>query len=396
MRSRIVVAVLALLAGAAWPAVAGAAPVDDVAAALRSDPLYVDVAAERALSESEAGEVRDAIRRAGTPIYVAVLPASAVDAAGGDAGELAGQLAAALQRDGTVAVLAGDSLRAGSSELPSGRAGELVIEALDAGGGDTSAVLVDFVELVGDEVASGSGEGGAGGESAGDDGGGNAWVLPAVLVGGAGVGGALLLRSSRRRRAERERAEAADRELLRAELSVLADDVVRLEPVVQLHPDAQSDFDAAVNRYRAAQAAIDHADEPIDLVRVRRVVDEARYSMDRARAVVDGREPPPPAHLRRMGDHGEPAVTIDDDRQPAYVGYPGGYGAGWYGGMGGGGLFSGLLLGSLLAGGFGGWGHGHTTIINEGDGGDAGCWDGGVFGGVDFGGGDFGGGDFGG
>jgi hypothetical protein len=397
MRSRIVVAVLALLAGAAWPAVAGAAPVDDVAAALRSDPLYVDVAAERALSESEAGEVRDAIRRAGTPIYVAVLPASAVDAAGGDAGELAGQLAAALQRDGTVAVLAGDSLRAGSSELPSGRAGELVIEALDAGGGDTSAVLVDFVELVGDEVASGSGEGGAGGESAGDDGGGNAWVLPAVLVGGAGNGGAQLLRSSRRRRAERERAEAADRELLRAELSVLADDVVRLEPVVQLHPDAQSDFDAAVNRYRAAQAAIDHADEPIDLVRVRRVVDEARYSMDRARAVVDGREPPPPpAHLRRMGDHGEPAVTIDDDRQPAYVGYPGGYGAGWYGGMGGGGLFSGLLLGSLLAGGFGGWGHGHTTIINEGDGGDAGGWDGGDFGGGDFGGGDFGGGDFGG
>jgi hypothetical protein len=172
---------------------------------------------------------------------------------------------------------------------------------------------------------------------------------------------------------------------------------VRLEPVVQLHPEAQSDFDAAVNRYRAAQAAIDHADEPIDLVRVRRVVDEARYSMDRARAVVDGREPPPPpAHLRRMGDHGEPAVTIDDDRQPAYVGYPGGYGAGWYGGMGGGGLFSGLLLGSLLAGGFGGWGHGHTTIINEGDGGDAGGWDGGDFGGGDFGGGDFGGGDFGG
>ena len=398
MRSRLVVAVLALFAGAAWPTVAGAAPVDDVAAALRSDPVYVDAAAERALSESEAAEVRDAIRLAGTPIYVAVLPASAVDAAGGDAGELASQLASALQRDGTIAVLAGDSLRAGSSELSAGRAGELAIEALDSGGSDTAAVLVDLVELVGDEAASGPSEGGAGGASAGDDGGGgNAWVLPAVLVGGACVGGALLLRSSRRRRAERERAEAADRELLRAELSVLADDVVRLEPVVQLHPDAQSDFDAAVSRYRAAQAAIDHADELIDLVRVRRVVDEARYSMDRARAVVDGREPPlPPAHLRQIGEHGEPALTIDDDRQPAYVGYPGGYGAGWYGGMGGSGLFTGLLLGSVLAGGFGGWGHGHTTVINEGSGGDAGGWGDGHFGGGDFGGGDFGGGDFGG
>ena len=396
MRRGLAVAVLALVAGAAWPAVVGAATLDDVAAALRSDPVYVDAAAERALSESEAEEVRDAIRGAGTPVYVAVVPASAVDSAGGDAGELTSQLASVLQRDGTIAVLAGDRLRAGSSELPPGRAGELVAEALEAGGNDTSAVLVEFVELVGDEAASGSSEGAAGGDS-GDAGGGNSWLLPALLVGGAGVGGTLLVRSSRRRKADQERAEAADRELLRAELSVLADDVVRLESVVRLHPDAQSDFDAAVNRYRAAQAAIDHADEPIDLVRVRRVVDEARYSMDRARAVIDGREPPlPPDHLQRIGEHGEPAVTVDDDRQPAYVGYPGGYGAGWYGGMGGGGLFSGLLLGSLLAGGFGGWGHGHTTIINEGGGSDAGDWGGGDFGGGDFGGGDFGGGDFGG
>ena len=119
---------------------------------------------------------------------------------------------------------------------------------------------------------------------------------------------------------------------------------------------------------------------------------EARYSMDRARAIIDGREPPaPPEELRQPGRHGEPAVTIDEQRQPAYVGYPGGYSGGWFGGMGGGGLFSGLLLGSLL-GGFGGWGHGGTTIINEAgeDGG------GGDFGGGDFGGGDFGGGDFGG
>ena len=52
----------------------------------------------------------------------------------------------------------------------------------------------------------------------------------------------------RRRRAdeaERVRAEEADRQLLRAEVSVLADDVVRLEPEIQLHPDACNDFDAA-------------------------------------------------------------------------------------------------------------------------------------------------------
>jgi hypothetical protein len=398
MRRLLIFGSLAVVALA--PASALAAGVDDVADALRADPVYVDADAERALSESEVGEVREAIRGAGTPVYIAVVPAAATDAAGGDAGELLSQLAESLGRDGTIGLVAGDAFRAGSSELPAGRAGELATEALRSGGDDTAAVLADFAGLVGAEVADGSSGGGSPGS--GEDGG-TGWLLPALLVGGAGVGGVLLWRSSQKRKAavaERQRAEAADRDLLRAELSVLADDVVRLEPELQLHPDAQSDFDAAVNRYRAAQAALDAADEPIDLVRVRRVVDEARYSMDRARAIIDGREPPlPPDHLRRMGEHGEPAVTVDDDRQPAYVGYPGGYRDGWYGGLGGGGLFNGLLLGSLLAGGFGGWGYGHTTIINEGGGGDGGDWGGGDFGGGDFGdfgGGDFGGGDFGG
>ena len=53
--------------------------------------------------------------------------------------------------------------------------------------------------------------------------------------------------------------------------------------------------DAAANRFKAASAALDYADEPIDLERVQRVIDEARYSMDRARAVVAGRPPPRPA-----------------------------------------------------------------------------------------------------
>ena len=69
---------------------------------------------------------------------------------------------------------------------------------------------------------------------------------------------------------------------------------------------------------------------------------------------------------------------------------------GWFGG---GGLFNGLLLGAML-GGFGGWGWGGTTVINEGDtyvdGDGGGDFGGGDFGGGDFGGGDFGGGDFGG
>lgn len=398
------VAVLAMLVGAAP---AGAIVLDDVAEDLRNDPVYVAQDAERRIDQAAIDELKAAIGRAGTPIYIAVLPDSARDSAGGDAGEVARQLAERVDRPGTFGILVGESLRAGSNRFEG--ASRLAAQAVEDGGDDTAAVLNDFVRLVGESAASG-GDGGGGGAGGDDDGGVN-WVLPVVLVLGAGALGFFMWQRSKRRRAEAEeqaRQEAADRQLLAAELSVLADDVVRLEPEVLLHPDAQGDFDSAVNRYRAAQAALDAADEPIDLIRVERVVLEARYSMDRTRAIVDGRPPPdPPAELRQPGRHGEPAVTLDEDRQPAYVGYPGGFQGGWFGGAGGG-LFSGMLLGSMLGWGFGGWGYGGGYGGggggNEGGGGDGGGdggggdWGGGDFGGGggDFGGGDFGGGDFGG
>jgi hypothetical protein len=389
--------VMVVMVGLAAGTASASVDLSEVAGALRGDPVYVDTDAERALSEGEIDDLRSVIRSANTPIYIAVLPASAADLAGGDAAEVASRLADAVGRPGTYGVVVGDRFRAGSTELPAGEAAELAQAALDANGDDTAAVLDDFVDRVGDAAGSSGGSGGSG--EGGDDDSGSSWVLPAVIAAGAGGAGLLVWRRSRRRRAEaaeRARAEAADRQVLKAELSVLADDVVRLEPEVELHPEARSDFDAAVSRYRAAQAAVDYADQPVDLVRVARVVAEARYSMDRARAIIEGREPPaPPDELQRLGQHGEPAVTLDEDRQPAYVGYPGGFQSGWFGGTGGG-LFSGLLLGSLLAGGFGGWGYGGTTIINEGDDGGGGDFGGGDFGGGDFGGGDFGGGDFGG
>ncbi len=389
---RIALVVIAL--SVVWSARATAAPVDldDVAAALRSDPIHVDPGAERALGAEEVDDLRAAVRDAGTPIYVAVLPDRAADAAGGDPSEVARQLAERVGQPGTYAVVVGDSFRAGSSELPAGDAAELARAALEQEGDDTAAVLRRFVDAVGTaaedrgDVTGGAGDGGRGGEGAG-------WFVPVVAVLAVG-GGALALGRARRRRreavAEQARADAADRQMLRAELSVLADDVLRLEEQVRLHPAARGDFDAAVSRFRAANAALDYADEAVDLVRVSRVVDEARYLMDRARAIVDGHDPPPPPDtLRRPGRHGEPAVDLDDDRRPVYVGYPGAFGGGWFGGAGS--LFGGLLLGSALFGPFGWGGWGHTTIINQGG-------DGGGFGGGDFGGdvGDFGGGDFGG
>src|SRR5690606_33982944 len=111
---------------------------------------------------------------------------------------------------------------------------------------------------------------------------------------------------------EARREAEAHRRILRAELSVLADDVLRLETAVKVHPEAQADYDAALGRFPVAQAALDAADVRIDLVRVERVISEGRYAMDRARARVEGREPPPPPdELRRRGPHDEPALELD-------------------------------------------------------------------------------------
>lgn len=360
---------------------------DDVGAAVRNDPVYVDPQAERSITSAEADQLRAAIRDAGTPVFVAVLSESAA----GSAEDALNDLLASTQLAGTYAVVQGDAFRANSTVVDgaAGLASSAFQANRDAG---TFAVLDAFVTDV-SGVASGGAAPSRGGDrspSGGDDGAGS--LLPLALLGGGGV--ALWAFSRRRRGQGNEAAQAefdADVQLVRAELSVLADDVMRLEPEVVTRPEARADYEAATIRFRAASAALDYADEPVDLVRVERVVREAEYAMSRARALIEGREPPPPpSELQHQGRHDEPALTMDQQGQPTYVGTGTFYGGGgWFGG--GGGLFSGLLLGSML-GGFGGmWGGGHGGIGGDGDGGG---WGGGLGGGDWGGGGDIGGGDW--
>ena len=180
--------------------------------------------------------------------------------------------------------------------------------------------------------------------------------------------------------------------MLRAELSVLADDVLRFEPRVALKPEARDDFESALHRYRVAQAALDDTEAPVDLVRVQRVVDEASWSMSRAKAILDGRTPPPPPPpLQHQGRHGEPAVAVDRANQPRYVGSPATFQTGWF--TFGPGLFGGLLLGSMLGGSDWFGDDGGDGNFGDTGGGDSGN-DFGESGFGDFGGGDSGGGDF--
>ena len=409
MRRMLLALVPALLVALAGPAQAQTTVLDRAAAELRRSSVYVDPAAERAISASEADRLKERIRSGRSPIFVAVLPAAAIGEAGGEA-RLPEVMATRVGLQGTYAVVAGNSFRAGSDVLPRGRAGELATSSFqaqrDAG---TDAVLSTFVDRVNEAARSGAApsggsdarDSGGGDSGAGDSGGGmggGGAVLALLAIGGGGL--FLWSRSRRQKQRQEDRREMeADRQLLQAELSVLGSDVLQLEPQVVLHPEAREDYDAGVTRYRSAQAAMDYADDQVDLVRVERVIDEGRYAMDRARARIEGREPPaPPEKLTRPGRHDEPALELDERGMPVYAGYGGGWygGGGWFGGGGGGGLLTGLMLGGMLGGGWGGWGgHGHGH-----DGGDQGADEGGGWigdaGGGDWGGGDFGGGDFGG
>ena len=201
------------------------------------------------------------------------------------------------------------------------------------------AVVLPVVVAPGCVVATSSSNG---------DGGAFFLLLPAIVL--LGVVIAKARRPSRWRR-QRRGADAGasrpSRAMLRAEVSVLADDVVRLEPRVALCEAARDDFDAATQRYRVAEVALNDAGDDLDLVRLQRLVDEATWSMSRARALLDGRRPPEPSStLQRQGVRGEPPIQLDEYERPRYVGSPSEFRAGWFGV--GGGLFSGLLLGTTL------------------------------------------------
>jgi hypothetical protein len=383
------VVALGLLVGAAGQ---NADPIEAAVQGLRRDPVFIDPAAERAISTTEAERLREQIRSAGTPVFVAVLPTTA-----GDAQDVVRQLLQQTDLAGTYAAVVGDSFRVTSTQLV--RADELASAAFQAESSHgTAAVLSRFVDDVAATAVSDrlqpddGGRGTAADEGIGDDDTGASPLVPLALIAAGGAGLLVWSRRGRRRRDTERRAEVrADAEITRAELSVLADDVLRLEPEVVLHPEARDDYEAAVERYRVASAALDHADDPIDLVRVDRVVEEARYAMARAKALIDGREPPrPPEQLRRPGRHDEPPVVVDDRGAPVYAGGQPFYGGGWFGG--GGGLFGGLLLGSMLGG--WGWGWGGPIVIDHHDG-DPGTDVGDGWGGGDWG-GDMGGGDWGG
>jgi len=424
-------AVLAAATAAAFalstPAFAGER-IDAAVAALRSDPVYVDPNAELAIDAADQARLRNKVDSAGAgPVYIAILSQSAEAEAGGNPDGVVQAIHDGLARRGTYAVIVGRHFRAGSDGvLQQGVAGRIATEALNAHRSDgVTPTLLDFVDRVAAARTSSPSSGGGGSDK--PTGGGTALIV-LLLVGGGGFLVYRVYRKHRQTQSELAEVKAAAHE----DLIALAEDVQKLEEPVESNATAKNEYGEALESYDKATRSFDRAARPQQLEAVTGALEEGRYHMAVAEALVEGRTPPerrapcffdprhgpstravewpPPAGTPRSVpaceadaqavERGvEPAsreVTARGQRVPYWNAPP--YFGPWAGGyfmpFGGTGFLSGLFVGELLGGAYGGWGYGSWG--GSGNSGGFGSWDSGG-GSSDFGGGmDFGGGDFGG
>jgi len=412
----------------AVPAAQAGPLIDKAVAALRSGPVYVDPAAELAISSADQQKLRTKIDVAGAgPVYIAILPGTAELEAGGDPDGVLQAIHDGVGRKGTYAAVIGRHFRAGSDGiLAQGVAGRVAAEALAARRGQgVTATLLDFVDRV--AAARKGGNGGTGSGGGGQPSGGGGALIGLLAL---GVIAFLIFHAVRRRRtAQTELAEV--KAAAHDDLIALADDVQKLEEPVDRNPEAKAEYEHALDSYDKASSSFDRATQPRQLEAVAGALEEGRWHMSAAQALLAGRQPPerrapcffdprhgpstrdvewapPGGTLRKVPACEADAQAVERGQEPAsrevlaggrsvpYWNAPPYFGP-WAGGyfmpFGGTGFLSGLFVGELLGGAYGGWGYGSWG--GSGTPGGFGSWSGG--GGGDFGGGmSFGGGDFGG
>ncbi|MGZ8793670.1 MAG: hypothetical protein ACXW0F_03300 [Gaiellaceae bacterium] len=429
MRRRLLLASATAAALVLVPAAQAGPIIDRAVAALNSDPVYVDPAAELAASPADQDRLRGKIDSAGAgPVYIAILPTAAEQEAGGSPDGVLQAIHDALGRKGTYAAVIGRHFRAGSDVLPQGVAGRLATEALAAHRGEgVTATLLDFIDRAAAERSGNGGGGGSGGQPSGGGG-----AVIGLLI--AGVVALLVFRTARKRR--RSQAELAEvKAAAHDDLIALADDVQKLEQPVETSVQAKQEYTQALDFYDKASGTYDRVTQPRQLEAVTSALEEGRWHMSAAQALLDGRNlperrppcffdprhgpstrdvdwTPPGGTSRKVPACEADAQAVERGAQPAsrevmaggrmvpYWSAPPHFGP-WAGGyfmpFGGTGFLSGLFVGELLGGAYGGWGYGSWG--GAGTAGGFGSWNdgGGGSGGGDFGGGmSFGGGDFGG
>ena len=414
--------VTAALTGLALGSLAGpalAVTSGEVVEQLQDRPVYVEPGAAVRVDESA---VRQRVRGAQVPVYVAVVTQATSERAGGPAALVERIGVGTRNSSSTVLVITERApgqpvLRAasGSKARSAGIDGEEAINRVlqgSSGAFDEAAAtgaISQFVDVLDQQSASG---GGSSLERSPSDGGGagTGVVLGMLALAGAGAGVAVLRRSTKRR----AKALESDRADVESLYGRLGSDVATLsagdDPVTR---QALSD---ASERYGATGALMSQADTPGEFAAARRTAVEgltaARVARERLGLDLGPDIPPPPTTGPQLDQ--ETRVQVGDqeyDGSPTYApGRSHHYGGGvlggrmvpggWYGVP----FWETMLLGSILSGGLGGGfggggfgGGGYERGDEEGvdDAGDA-RWGGGGGDGFDWGGGNVGGGDWGG
>jgi hypothetical protein len=179
-------------------------------------------------------------------------------------------------------VVVGRHFRAGSEGvLPPGVVGRLATEALDAHRSDgVAATLTDFVNRVAAARHNGTTPGGNGQPGAGGG------VLIGLLI--LGAGGFIAVRAiQQRRRAQAQLAEV--KAAAHDDLIALADDVQKLEQPVESNAKAKHEYERALTDYDQVSSSFDRATRPKQLETVAGALEEGRFHMACAQALLDGR-----------------------------------------------------------------------------------------------------------
>src|SRR4051812_34443869 len=421
--------------------------VDRAAAAITSgDHVYAEPSAVgHPLTKPQIARITREVDAASTPIFVAVLGEPHSPQANADVRELIDR----VQEDGTYVVVGVGGFVA-RSDTPgvNGSTSDLVNEAIAAKRGHPAAELVEFVHLV-DAAASGAVDDGSGsGDDTnfpggpvglpGDDGSGPglAALFPLLVVGIIGLALVSMVRRGRRGRIAFDPAAFAEvRQAADQDVTALGEELTALDVPPASAPEATADYQAGLDAYDRAKAALAQAARPEHLAAVTNALEEGRWRLACVRARLAGqplpeRRPPcffNPRHGPSVTDvEWQPAGGVprsvpvcaadadalahghDPDTRLVMAGgrsmpwwsapaYYGPYAGGFFGGWGGGSFLGGLLVGEALAGGLGwggGWGGGYGAGFSGGDP-SGGGFDGGggdFAGGFDSGGGGWGGG----
>jgi hypothetical protein len=260
--------IAALVAGCALMGMANPAKattdVDQAAAELLAGAsVSSSPKAEFALSPSEIQQLTDEIAGSDSPIFIAVLPASA-----GNADEVLGALREAVGLSGTYAVLVGEEFRAASD---SGNAADAATQAFRAQQSEgVVAVLSAFIDLISMQTSTETSttadeptEGSVFGRIL-------FWLLGFGVVGGI----VALVIAGRRRRGNDL---AAVRAALDEELTDLGTQVAALD--TSTSESAREAADRALNAYERARTAADDMTSTASAAQVTTALDEGRYAL---------------------------------------------------------------------------------------------------------------------